>query len=242
MHSASQASKYLKCSSEHLFFFCQYFFVKPSTIEFIELNSHTGFSACSMIWFKSHSCCLASFFFFFSFFAAVQVTASFDMQGVRGTISFRQTSRNAPVVINVQLQGISGLAGLTWHVHEYPLPYDIAMSRRCSAAAVGSHFDPFRKASLPGYSLRCARNAADCEIGDLSGRHGDLVPSREMQDRFLTLYGQEQHHGPIDCYSSRGRLALGVCHNWLPDQLRHHRSCDIRWSCRCRYNHPSPGS
>ena len=125
----------------------------------------------------------------------MQVTASFDMQGVRGTITFRQTSRNAPVVINVQLQGISGLAGLTWHVHEYPLPYDIAMSRRCSAAAVGSHFDPFRKASLPGYSLRCARNAADCEIGDLSGRHGDLVPSREMQDRFLTLYGQNSIMG-----------------------------------------------
>eukprot|EP00117_Sycon_ciliatum_P048323 scpid32648/ scgid2310/ Superoxide dismutase [Cu-Zn] len=124
--------------------------------------------------------------------AEMHAVASINMNGVVGNISFRQSSLSSAVSIKIDLHG-AGLdaRGITWHVHEYPLDYSTLPAQQCMAESVGGHYDPYRKAGLSQYAMRCARNAADCETGDLSGRHGELTLGAAYEDRFLQLRGKE---------------------------------------------------
>ena len=144
------------------------------------------------------------------------VVASINMNGVKGKIEFRQATPSAPVVITTSLQG-AGLStrGLLWHVHDYPMSYSFHPVDQCSAKSVGGHYDPYTKASLPQYETRCASNAADCEVGDLSGRHGELTARARYEDRFLSLSGRHSIAGrSIVVHRPDG--TRWVCANILP--------------------------
>lgn len=149
----------------------------------------------------------------------IKAVADFNMNGVKGSITFRQSlasSSPTPVNITVQLQG-AGLAGpgIPWHVHEFPLSFTTPPSEQCSAASVGGHFDPFLKAQLPQYANKCASNAADCEVGDLSGRHGQLEVSASYEDRFISLTGRHSIVGR-SVVIHRPDGTRWVCANILP--------------------------
>ncbi len=63
------------------------------------------------------------------------------------------------------------------------------------AAVTGGHYDPLRASTSPNYTQECARDPANCEMGDLSGKFGPLNISQSMDvlaqytDPNLSLFG-----------------------------------------------------
>ena len=113
--------------------------------------------------------------------------ASFNSGGIYGDITFEQvgTSSNN-VTITVSLSGLPSNSSLPWHVHQFPLNVDLLPSQRCSASSVGGHFDPDNRAGNLGanYSQLCASDSdLNCEVGDLSGRHGGLRNTTYYDDK-----------------------------------------------------------
>ena len=75
-----------------------------------------------------------------------------------------------------------------WHVHNYP--FTTQERDPCSAGSVGGHFDPFMASSRLNYSRSCSSNSSLCEVGDLSGKFGNLPSSLGFfVDTYLPLYG-----------------------------------------------------
>ena len=136
------------------------------------------------------------------------------MNGVKGTISFSQSSPADPTEITVSLTGLDQYPSETfpWHIHNYP--FTIQRDDPCSAASVGGHFDPFMARSISNYSTRCSNNHSLCEVGDLSGKFGRFNASASvtvtLTDNNLSLYG---------VYSIMGRSVVI------------HRSNGARWVC-----------
>jgi len=114
-------------------------------------------------------------------------------------------------MITMSLSGLDQFPSETfpWHVHNYPFT-----TRRdpCSDASVGGHFDPFMTGSLPDYSMLCQRNRSMCEVGDLSGKFGQLssTTTSNFLDGYLPLYG---------------------VHSILGRSVVIHRSNGDRWVC-----------
>ena len=80
------------------------------------------------------------------------------------------------------LRYADGTAGPTsghkWHVHVSAADAaDMAaadVAQRCVLA--GGHYNPGNvDTQAAGYAAACAADAAACEVGDLSGRHGQLA-------------------------------------------------------------------
>ena len=136
------------------------------------------------------------------------------MNGVKGTISFSQSSPADPTEITVSLTGLDQYPSETfpWHIHNYP--FTTQRDDPCSAASVGGHFDPFMARSISSYSTRCSNNHSLCEVGDLSGKFGRFNASTlvtvTLTDNNLSLYG---------VYSIMGRSVVI------------HRSNGARWVC-----------
>ena len=136
------------------------------------------------------------------------------MNGVRGIISFKQSSPIANVTITVSLTGLDQYPSeqFPWHVHNYP--FTIQERDPCSAGSVGGHFDPFMASSRPNYSTTCSSNHSLCEVGDLSGKFGPLhansLVNETYIDEYLSLYG---------VYSIVGRSVVI------------HRNDGSRWVC-----------
>lgn len=126
-----------------------------------------------------------------------QVDAYFDMNGVTGTISFYQERKDVkPVKITVKLMGLDQFEGqLGWHVHEWPINFGLLEFGPCSNEEVGGHYDPFQSAASVNYTQRCASDPDECEVGDLSGRHGLLNSS-------LTEFCFDDYH--LDLYRAFG--------------------------------------
>ena len=123
---------------------------------------------------------------------AVTVIANFNMDGVKGTITFSQQSPATITMINVSLAGLDQYPTeqFPWHVHNYPFR---TRPDFCSFESVGDHFDPTMAISQMNYSLLCAANDSMCEVGDLSGKFGRLNSTSMIvvtfNDSYLPLYG-----------------------------------------------------
>ena len=126
--------------------------------------------------------------------ADVSVIAKFNMKGISGYITFRQSSLfDNQTMITVSLTGLDQYPSETfpWHVHNYP--FTTQERDPCSAGSVGGHFDPFMASSRPNYSTSCSSNHSLCEVGDLSGKFGPLhansLVNKTYIDEYLPLYG-----------------------------------------------------
>ena len=95
---------------------------------------------------------------------------------MHGTVTFSQSTPSDNVTIVVDLQGLPTTPGLTWEVHELPVPF-LSPSQRCLPDSVGRRYDPdgrFTNAN-GSYSSDCSQDSPQlCEIGDLTGRQGDF--------------------------------------------------------------------
>jgi len=140
---------------------------------------------------------------------ALTVTANFNMDGVKGTITFTQQSPVNETLITVSLTGLDQYASKTfpWHIHKYPF---MTRSDPCSAASVGGgHYDPFMARRQQNYSKLCESNHSLCEVGDLSRKLGQLYPNstnnKTFVDKYLPLYG---------AYSVVGRSVVIRCKSY----------------------------
>ncbi|XP_073491424.1 uncharacterized protein [Aquarana catesbeiana] len=88
-----------------------------------------------------------------------------------GELGASQVSEFTPTVIDVNFNGLSGLAG-GFHIHQ--LPVTAGSDNPCSDQKIRGHFNPFlvNMTSSPAVG-----NGTDdeYELGDISGRHGSLL-------------------------------------------------------------------
>lgn len=97
------------------------------------------------------------------------VTASFDADGILGTITMSQAASGAPTLVSLDLAGL-GQRVNEYHVHAntvFPGP----SADRLGCAVVGDHFNPL---NVTKGGCNPGDMANTCEIGDLSGKHGRL--------------------------------------------------------------------
>ena len=85
-------------------------------------------------------------------------------------MSFYQATVSGPVTIMSSLRSLEGTAGGNkWHVHRFPTDAaDGTDGGGCGMDVTVGHHDPTFK-----YGSACT-DQADCEVGDLSGKHGWL--------------------------------------------------------------------
>jgi Cu/Zn superoxide dismutase len=116
--------------------------------------------------------------------------STFTHEGVRGAVAFSQASPFQPVEVDVLLTGLGEGAG-SFHIHEYPVParQDVSDS---PCGRTGAHFNPTN--FDPSASPKTGEGSFDkYELGDLSGKYGDLTHRDHLQenvlDPTLTLFG-----------------------------------------------------
>lgn len=123
-----------------------------------------------------------------------QVTAVVDMRGIRGQLTFRQTSPFDPTTVQVNLTNLRQLVA-GYHIHMFPLPsLRTPVSRMCSNDNVGGHLNPFGvNTSDPSYPRVPGSTHDSYEVGDLSSKHGSLANldnvSQTFTDFNLPLFG-----------------------------------------------------
>lgn len=80
--------------------------------------------------------------------------------------------------MNITLTGLKGLtiaaavnktAGYEYHIHVAPVGSDY------NCTATGGHLDPYNVGSAPCNPT----NLTSCQTGDLSGKHGNIIPTEE---------------------------------------------------------------
>jgi hypothetical protein len=88
----------------------------------------------------------------------IEAEAVFDVDGVKGSIHFKQDSELAPTVVTVDLKGLRSEAN-TYHVHVYRV-LDIALKERrnsrgmCAGGYVAGHWRPYGTVSaVPGNGM-----------------------------------------------------------------------------------------
>ena len=112
--------------------------------------------------------------------------AVFSMSGVSGVISFSQATALSPTMLRISLAGLNGQAQ-QFHVHVSPTQRSSADP--CGPAATGGHFNPL---NVPAGACSPATPSL-CEVGDLSGKHGELLnlPTADWTkyDSYLPLSG-----------------------------------------------------
>ena len=69
--------------------------------------------------------------------------ATFDQDGVTGSVTFTQRSPYDPTITHVELRNLRSLAG-GYDVHEWPVPQRVQADQKvCSPTSVSGHFNPF---------------------------------------------------------------------------------------------------
>jgi hypothetical protein len=126
-----------------------------------------------------------------------RLTAKFDFpsNGVDGRIEMWQPDPSGPTYVAVSIIGAIGnrrrqASGQRnfgqYHVHEFPRD-PTNPDGPCSVTAVGGHWNPY------GAAGKCnPQQPGTCEVGDLSGKHGQLTGSFYQVayiDLFLPLTG-----------------------------------------------------
>jgi Cu/Zn superoxide dismutase len=98
-----------------------------------------------------------------------------DSTGVTvGYWSLVQDAPGQPTIITYSVAGTIGSPTSDfgeYHIHEYPIS---STTEKCSPASVGGHYG----ADAPGIQYPCVNKPYGCEIGDLSGKFGNLASSR----------------------------------------------------------------
>lgn len=120
-------------------------------------------------------------------FSPRKAVATFDVANVAtGTMTFTQTNSNSPTLVQLDLKELNAAGG--YHVHQFPV------TDGCGASSTGGHYNP-TGASGTCNSSAVARSNNNCEIGDLSGKHGSLsigsVVATSYWDQYLPLFGDE---------------------------------------------------
>uniref|UniRef100_UPI00359026BF uncharacterized protein n=1 Tax=Myxine glutinosa TaxID=7769 RepID=UPI00359026BF len=124
----------------------------------------------------------------------VETVARMNTKGVRGSVAISQSSMFEPSRVVVSLQGLNQNGG-GYHVHNYPVPPRLfAADDVCANANTGGHWDPFgiSTGALP-YPTNTNSTHDMYEVGDLSGRHGNLNEVDEILQEYddwnLPMFG-----------------------------------------------------
>ena len=131
--------------------------------------------------------------------------ARFEHDGIRGHISIQQMSPFPPATLAVKLSGLHDVAG-SFHIHQFPVPTRHELSD-VTCSETGGHFNPYNvdKSASPGVATG---SVDQYEVGDLSGKFGDLKGRERVQGTFvdpsLCLWGPNSvlgrsvviHHSP----------------------------------------------
>ena len=132
----------------------------------------------------------------------IAVTAHFDMNGIRGNVTFSQDNIYDPITVVAEFDGLDQFEDEMWgwHVHDCPINFALLQEYPCSTASVGGHFDPDDRSSNENYTMNCMENSEECELGDLSGRFGRLLHDQstymyQFQERGLNLYDENTFVG-----------------------------------------------
>jgi Cu/Zn superoxide dismutase len=106
-----------------------------------------------------------------------------------GDFTFYQAYQGAPTRATLFVVGAVGTIGQSfgeYHIHEFPVnPND--PNGPCSASSVGGHYNP---TGITDYRLCNPSIPSTCEVGDLSGKFGNLASSferRSFSDASLDL-------------------------------------------------------
>ncbi|XP_068606911.1 uncharacterized protein cusr [Brachionichthys hirsutus] len=115
-----------------------------------------------------------------------QVSAVLNMRGIRGYISFRQTSPFEVTELRVNLNNLRERVG-TYHVHKFPiLSISSPPSSVCSLDNVGGHWNPFGlNTSAPSYPNGPGSTHDLYELGDLSTKHMSLAGLNSTNVMFM---------------------------------------------------------
>ena len=112
---------------------------------------------------------------------------------MHAAITSLHVCRLSHIILFVGLSNIDGSNSFPWHIHQYPFPHDGTLNP-CGPAIVGGHYDPLGAFDNPNYAKDCnPHTPANCEIGDISGKFGNLpsspVITQQLSDKFLSLFG-----------------------------------------------------
>lgn len=119
--------------------------------------------------------------------------ATFDNDGVTGTITMTQPSPLDPATTMVNLRNLRSKAG-GYHVHKYPVPQRQSKDQAlCSGQSVSGHFNPFGIVYDASSPAAAATTEEAYEVGDLSKKYGLLTgsdtKSATYTDFNLQLFG-----------------------------------------------------
>ena len=89
--------------------------------------------------------------------------AEFDMNGVKGKITFEQARQDSPTTVMLDLQGLDSNAN-KFHVHVKPINR-ASSSGLCSSESVGGHYNPLGVDYATTTCIGCKPET--CEVGDL---------------------------------------------------------------------------
>lgn len=153
-----------------------------------------------------------------------------NLDGVSGTIVFTQSSPKEATEVRYKLSGLKGNTQM-YHVHVKPVPqFDVEKSRNNVAelekicTQTGGHLNPLNiTEKLPAKSAPFEKY----ELGDLSGKHGPLLPeqgsskddvySGSYRDMFLPMSGPNSIVGrAVVIHKNNGKR--WICANILASQ------------------------
>jgi len=116
--------------------------------------------------------------------------AMFSHDGITGHVGFTQTSPFHPVQTDIALLGLHDGAG-SFHIHEYPVPGRLQLED-APCGQTGQHFNPFG-VDMSNSPPNGAGSSDQYEVGDLSGKYGDLTNRTDVSGSFvdpsLSLFG-----------------------------------------------------
>ncbi|XP_075034865.1 uncharacterized protein LOC142097151 isoform X2 [Mixophyes fleayi] len=147
----------------------------------------------------------------------------FGAGNAQGELTASQASDNDPTLVDINFQGLKGLAG-GFHIHQ--LPVSGGADNPCSNTLIRGHFNPF---NVNVSTSPTAGNGTDdeYEVGDISGRQGSLANrdtmSKQFTDMNLPLSGTNSVLGRslVIHYANGSRMQ---CASFLP-----HLPSDGEW-------------
>ncbi|KAF2405263.1 hypothetical protein EJ06DRAFT_525788 [Trichodelitschia bisporula] len=99
---------------------------------------------------------------------------------IQGSVLASTAPSGQGVLFSIKISGLPATGGpFMYHVHDQPVP----ASGACADAK--AHLDPWARGEVP------ACNASDkdsCQVGDLSGKYGNITTSGAVEKSFIDLY------------------------------------------------------
>lgn len=140
--------------------------------------------------------------------------AHFDMDGVKGYFVFNQDYRLDPTIMTISLNHLRG-RGKYYQVLEFPFSQRLTKEDNiCSNESIGELYNPFNVDT----NMTSGQGSKDqYAIGDLSGKHGILDESQDVQSYF---------NSHIDF-----NLPLFGTHSIIGRSIAIHKANGERWVC-----------